>query len=235
MNYWLYLQSLSFYITWYSFSIIFAIVCLPLLIKASWTLAAVKLWAKISLILLKTFNQVEVNYITDIAIHQRGQIIACRHESVLEILILLAHIPNTVFVYKAELKWIPIVNLYLHRLKCISVNRAYKNNGVIAATLQLLDTHNVIIFPEGMRVNHGYKSEHKAGVSVLYKHIHEQKLPYKILLANTNAGKYWPKNTFVKHAGVCTVHVSNEFISNSNNIDILKEQMREKIEMISLE
>lgn len=234
MNYYMYLQSISFYVTWYSFSLILALICLPLLIKASWTLAAVKFWAKLSLFLLKIFNNIDHNYITDCQIQQHGQIIACRHESTLEILILLAYVPNPIFVYKSELNSIPILNMYLYKLNYISVDRAKKNNGVIDAMIQKLPKHNVIIFPEGTRVAHGQTIPHKTGISVLYRYIHENKLKHRVLLANTDSGKYWPAHTMLKNPGICTVHISDTFTSDTMEIHALKNEIRAQIEKLSV-
>lgn len=151
---WEYCKAGGFYASWFSMTAIVLIICMPVLCYVKWLPGVMKLWAKLSLALLRIFHGLEVDYIIDEPLKESGQIIACKHQSVLEILVLAEKVPNAVFLYKSSLQWVPWVNVYLWRMKQIPVYRSRHKTGVINEVIDKLAEHNIVIFPEGTRVEY---------------------------------------------------------------------------------
>ena len=130
-------------------------------------------------------------------------IIAAKHMSVLEIAILSTHIPNSFFIIKRELMWIPIYGWAFWRMGLQPVNRTRGATNMKklahAVAKKIMDGQTLIIFPEGTRVKPGARPQLRRGLLFL---AHELKLP--ILPVGTDAGLYWPKRGRVR-AG--TAHV----------------------------
>lgn len=130
-------------------------------------------------------------------------IIAAKHMSILEIAILSNYVPNSFFIIKRELLWIPIYGWAFWRMGLQPVNRARGATNMKklthAVAKKIMDGQVLIIFPEGTRVKPGQKVKLKRGLLFL---AHELKLP--ILPVGTDAGKYWPKHGMM-HSGTANV------------------------------
>ncbi len=120
-------------------------------------------------------------------------IIAAKHMSILEIAILSQVIPNSFFIVKREIMWIPIYGWAFWRMGLVPVNRTRgkTNLGKLGAVVakKIMDGQVLIIFPEGTRTKPGQRVPLKRGLLFL---AHELKLP--ILPVGTDAGLYWPKH-----------------------------------------
>ena len=124
-------------------------------------------------------------------------IVASKHMSLLETGFLLAFVPNSFFVLKRELMWIPIYGWAFWRMGMVPVNRkpgTTNMNQMVARVKKQIDKGGIlIIFPEGTRVKPG------AGVRVRGGIIHiARALKLPILPVGTDAGVYWPKRGAVK-------------------------------------
>lgn len=125
------------------------------------------------------------------------KIIAAKHMSILEIAILAKHVPNSFFIIKRELLWIPIYGWAFWRMGLLPVNRARgaTNMQKLAHKVEkkVLDGQTLIIFPEGTRVKPGKRIPLRRGLLFLATQL---KLP--ILPVGTDAGIYWPKKGRMK-------------------------------------
>ncbi len=120
-------------------------------------------------------------------------IIAAKHMSILEIAILSTNIPNSFFIIKRELLWIPIYGWAFWRMGLQPVNRTRgktnMNKLANAVAKKIMNGQVLIIFPEGTRVKPGARPALKRGLLYL---AHQLKLP--IMPVGTDAGVYWPKH-----------------------------------------
>lgn len=130
-------------------------------------------------------------------------IIAAKHMSILEIAILSNVVPNSFFIIKRELLWIPIYGWAFWRMGLQPVNRARGATNMQkltnAVAKKIMDGQVLIIFPEGTRAKPGQKIPLKRGLLFL---AHQLKLP--ILPVGTDAGLYWPKHGKM-HSGTANV------------------------------
>ncbi len=124
-------------------------------------------------------------------------IIAAKHMSILEIAILTNVIPNSFFIIKRELLWIPIYGWAFWRMGLQPVNRARGATNMQkltnAVAEKIMNGKILIIFPEGTRAKPGQHIPLKRGLLFL---AHQLKLP--ILPVGTDAGLYWPKRGKIK-------------------------------------
>lgn len=120
-------------------------------------------------------------------------IIAAKHMSILEIAILSHIVPNSFFIVKREIMWIPIYGWAFWRMGLLPVNRARGKTNMLKLSnkvaKKIIDGQTLIIFPEGTRAKPGQKIPLKRGLLLI---AHQLKLP--ILPVGTDAGLYWPKH-----------------------------------------
>lgn len=141
-------------------------------------------------------------------------IIASKHMSVLEVAILVTHIPNAFFIIKRELLWIPIYGWAFWRIGLLGVNRKRgKTNMKMLAhdvTKRIMDGMTLIIFPEGTRVSPNQNIPLKHGLLFLASQL---KLP--IMPVGADTGLYWPKRGKIK-SGTANIYFEPELPSTAS-------------------
>ncbi|MCB1342455.1 MAG: 1-acyl-sn-glycerol-3-phosphate acyltransferase [Pseudooceanicola sp.] len=131
-------------------------------------------------------------------------IVAAKHQSFLDILLIFHTVPRAKFIMKRELLWTPIIGIYAKRIGCIPVNRG-KRGAAIAKMVQdvaaeFADPGQLVIYPQGTRVPPGQYLPYKAGTGVLYESLAEPCYP-----AATNVGLFWPKKGIIRRPGLAVV------------------------------
>ena len=148
----------------------------------------------------------------------RRAIIASKHMSMLEVAILVTHVPNSFFIMKRELLWLPIYGWAFKRIGLIGVNRkrgATNMNLLIAqVTKNIMNGYTLIIFPEGTRAKPGQKIPLKRGLLFLAENL---KLP--IMPVGTDTGLYWPKRGKIT-PGVANLYFEPELPSSATLSEI---------------
>lgn len=140
----------------------------------------------------------------------RGQVptaevlIAAKHQSFFDIIILGSVLPAPKFIMKQELIWMPILGQYALRIGCIPVNRG-KRGAAIAkmkedAARAALIPGQLVIYPQGTRVPPGEKMPYKVGAGLLYTQFNQPCIP-----AATNVGLFWPKRGILRHPGTAVI------------------------------
>ncbi|MDR0406516.1 MAG: 1-acyl-sn-glycerol-3-phosphate acyltransferase [Holosporales bacterium] len=131
-------------------------------------------------------------------------LIAMRHESVWETVVMFSYIDHFIFVVKEELLWIPFFGFLLKKLRCISLRR--NKGGAALRTLvtqgkeRLEQGYKVLIFPEGTRMAPGSFRPFNSGLSFLY-----EKIDVPVIPAVLNSGCVWPRRRFYKYPGTVTL------------------------------
>lgn len=119
-------------------------------------------------------------------------IIASKHMSILEISILMKELPNSFFIIKSELMWIPFYGWSFWRAGMQPVNRSRGKTNMQNLTTSVAEKIKegmiLIIFPEGTRANPGMGVKLKRGLLFIAESL---KLP--IIPVGTDSGLYWPK------------------------------------------
>jgi len=147
--------------------------------------------------------------IVGLKVEIRGQvpqgecIVAAKHQSFLDIIILMGTLPRPKFVMKKSVKWTPIVGFYAMQIGCAPVNR--QSRGAMGAMLENVaeeraDPGQIVIYPQGTRVAPGVVARYKRGAAALY-----QSFALPCVPAATNAGVFWGRNSLLRKPGVAVV------------------------------
>lgn len=129
-----------------------------------------------------------------------------KHESMFETPETLVLFARPVVVMKQQLVDIPGWGWVARSFGVIPVDReagATAMRRMIAAARDAKAAGRpVVLFPEGTRVAHGQAPPLQAGFAGLYKVLGLPVIPVAL-----DSGKLWPRNSFIKHAGIVTLKV----------------------------
>lgn len=167
-------------------------------------LRTARLWARMSLWALRVFCGITIEAEGLALVPDGGCVIAAQHQSALDILLWLALLPRPAFIFKKELRRIPMFGPMLEPGGMIPVDR---NGGRKALREMVARAHaavaagrQVVIFPEGTRVAPGVRAELRHGIAAL-----AQGLDAPLLPATTDTGRRWGRQSFGKQPG--TAHI----------------------------
>ena len=165
--------------------------------------ALVKLWDKymhpviFKIMLLISGIKIEVRgkkYI------KPGYIFASKHESAFETYAYTGIIPNSVFVLKKELTYIPLFGWGQALYGMIPIDRgagAKAMKGMLnEAKKRVHDGRNIIIFPEGTRCKHRQVKGYKSGIVFLSEGLDMPVVPVAL-----NSDLCWSKASFIRKPG----------------------------------
>lgn len=128
-------------------------------------------------------------------------IIAAKHQSFLDILMIFNAVPQAKFIMKRELLWTPIIGVYAKRLGCIPVNRGKKGRAITKmvqdVAAEFKEPGQLVIYSQGTRVAPGVKKPYKIGTAVLYEGLGQACVPVA-----TNVGVFWPRKGILKKPGL---------------------------------
>lgn len=135
-------------------------------------------------------------------------IVLAHHESAWETLALQKILPRQSYVLKKELLSIPFFGWTLAMLHPIAIDRSAGSKALKQLLKQgqahLQQYRNwIVIFPEGTRVPTGTLGKINKGGAMLAK---ASATP--VHLVTHNAGRFWPKNSLLREAGVIDVYIS---------------------------
>lgn len=133
--------------------------------------------------------------------------IASKHQSFLDILILVATLPRPRFIMKHELLWAPLLGIFAMQIGCVPVRRGQRGQA-IKQMLESVekgksDPGQMIIYPQGTRVPPGEKRPYKVGAALMYRDLGQPCVPVAV-----NVGLFWPKAGILKKPG----HAIVEFL-----------------------
>ncbi len=131
-------------------------------------------------------------------------LVAAKHQSFFDILILFEALPTAKFIMKRELLWTPIIGIYAKRLGCVPVARGKRG----AAIQKMVDDvaagraqpGQLVIYPQGTRVAPGDHLPYKVGTAVLYDELSQPCIPVAV-----NVGLFWPKRGVLRKPGCAVV------------------------------
>ncbi len=119
-------------------------------------------------------------------------IVASKHQSFLDVLMLIEALPVPRFVMKRSLLWVPVIGFFARRLGCVPIDRSAGGEAVRAmldgVAARAEDRGQVIIFPQGTRVAPGARVAFRGGVLKLY-----DAFGLPIVIAAANTGWVWPR------------------------------------------
>lgn len=131
-------------------------------------------------------------------------IIAAKHQSFLDIIMIVSVVPRPKFIMKKELLWAPILGWYAKRIGCVPVDRGRRSEAMRKMVSEVKagrqSAGQLIIYPQGTRVAAGDRKPYKIGVGVLYNELGQDCVP-----AATNVGVFWPRHGILRKPGLAVV------------------------------
>lgn len=137
-------------------------------------------------------------------IPQEEVLIAAKHQSFLDIMMIFYALPRPRFIMKREILWTPVIGIYAKRMQMIAVNRGKRGKAIsqMIADVQAgrVDPGQLVIYSQGTRIAPGVSAPYKVGTAVLYEQLEQPCVPVA-----TNAGCFWPRRGLYRTPGVAVV------------------------------
>ncbi|WP_187430282.1 hypothetical protein ROLI_007720 [Roseobacter fucihabitans] len=131
-------------------------------------------------------------------------LIAAKHQSFLDIMMIFTALPAAKFIMKKEILMTPIIGQYAKRLGCVAVDRGKRGAAIekMVADVEAgrAEPGQLIIYSQGTRVAPGVRMPYKKGTAVLYEQLAQPCVPVA-----TNVGVLWPKRGLLRKPGVAVV------------------------------
>lgn len=200
---WQWLRSLVFNLQMYVMMALMALVFTPwAAVSRTGAFAAVHSWCR--------WVRWTASWMIGLRSEVRGEIpsgevmIAAKHQSFFDIIILVSALPRPKFIMKKELRWAPILGWYALRIGCVPVDRG-KRGQAIAAMMERVrsgrqEPGQLIIYPQGTRVAAGERREYKVGTGLLYRELGVPCIPVAC-----NVGVFWPRRAILRQPGLAVV------------------------------
>lgn len=198
-----YLMSLIFIIQMYLMMVILALVyVIPAIISRNGALAGIHAYCR--------WVRFSARVLCGLTSEIRGQVpsgevlIAAKHQSFFDIILICSVTPRPRFIMKKELKWAPILGWFALRIGCVPVDRGKKGRAI--AEMKQAVANNpagpgqLIIYPQGTRVAPEVVMPYKVGAGLLYQQLGQPCVP-----AATNVGIFWPRHGILRKPGVAVV------------------------------
>ena len=130
--------------------------------------------------------------------------IAAKHQSFFDIIILVSALPRPKFIMKKELVWTPILGWYAKRIGCVPVDRGRRGAAIKAMLARVAsgqqEPGQLIIYPQGTRVSPGVSRDYKVGTGVLY-----QEMGVPCVPVACNVGVFWPRRRIYRAPGLAVI------------------------------
>jgi 1-acyl-sn-glycerol-3-phosphate acyltransferase len=121
-------------------------------------------------------------------------IIAAKHQSFLDIILIFNAVPAGKFIMKRELMFAPFLGQYALRIGCVPVNRGKRGAAIAKMKADVAagtaEPGQLIIYPQGTRVAPG----------LLYEQLGQPCVPVA-----ANVGVFWPKRGILRKPGLAVV------------------------------
>ena len=131
-------------------------------------------------------------------------LIASKHQSILDSIMLVSVLPQPRFIMKKQLAWIPVAGWHGLRAGFVPVDRGKRGSAIkkmlADVTAGTRGPGQIIIYPQGTRTAPGVHLPYKKGTAALYAQLEQPCIPVA-----TNVGVFWPRHGIYRKPGVAVV------------------------------
>jgi len=198
-----YLRSLLFVVVMYVGLAAYAVVYTPLaIVNRDYAFHAVHAWC--------AYVRWLARWMVGLRSEIRGRVpegevlVAAKHQSFFDIILIVAALPRPKFIMKKQLIWAPIVGWYAKRIGCVPVDRGRRAEAIRKMVADVRSgaalPGQLVIYPQGTRVAAGARMPYKAGAGVLYQETAQPCVPVA-----TNVGVFWPRHGILRRPGLAVV------------------------------
>ncbi len=159
---------------------------------------------------------------------QDAVLVAAKHQSFLDIILLFGAMPRGRFIMKREILAIPILGQFARAIGCVPVDRGTRG-GAVRKMLERVDDGRrepgqLIIYPQGTRVAPGVRVDYKVGAALLYAQLRQPCVPVAV-----NVGLFWPRRGILIRPGTAIVEFLPR-IPPGLAIDTFRARLTEEVE-----
>jgi len=158
-------------------------------------------------------------------------LIAAKHQSFFDIILIVSEVPRPKFIMKSSLKRAPILGWYAQRIGCIAVDRGRRAEAIAQMKRGVAEGKTgpgqLIIYPQGTRVAPGAYLPYKIGTGVLYEQLGQPCFP-----AATNVGVFWPRIGIGRKPGLAVVEFLEPILPGAPVPELMAE-LEQRIEAAS--
>lgn len=161
---------------------------------------------------------------------QEPVIVAAKHQSMLDVLLLYSVLPRAKFVIKRSLLWVPVFGLYTWRIGGIFIDRQARGQGnrvLKGMAAQTGERGQIVLYPQATRVPLGEKRPYRRGAAMLAR---EFGLP--LIPAATNAGWFWSREGRLSGPGTAVIEFLPE-VARGPDDDATMRRVEEAVETAS--
>jgi len=158
-------------------------------------------------------------------------LIASKHQSFLDVVMIVSVATNPRFIIKRELHLMPIFRFFGARMGNVPVKRGDRGNAI---TKMMADVKSgrilpgqLVIYPQGTRIAPGVKAPYKIGTGLLYEQTEQDCVP-----AATNVGVFWPKRGIYRKQGVAVLEFLPRIAAGKSREEFMTE-LEQVIEVTS--
>jgi 1-acyl-sn-glycerol-3-phosphate acyltransferase len=197
-----FVRSLMFTVAFYLWSTAAAIAMTPLLLAPRhWMLSPVRVWARVSMVLVRIICGVRVEFRGLEHVPSGAALIGAKHQCMFDTMAPVTILADPAYVMRDSLLKIPFYGWYAVRAGMIPIDRGGRAGALRAmlsqAKARAREGRAIVIFPEGTRTAPGTTGEYKPGVAALYRAL---ALPCTPMA--TNSGVHWPAHGFLRRPGL---------------------------------
>lgn len=164
-------------------------------------------------------------------------LIAAKHQSFLDIMMIFTALPTAKFIMKKEILRTPVIGQYAKLLDCVAVDRGKRGAAIDKMVKDVKEGHQeagqLIIYSQGTRVAPGVKADYKVGTGVLYEQLGQPCVPVA-----TNVGVLWPRTGIMRKPGVAVVEFLEQIepgLDRKEFMEILETRVEEKSDALMRE
>lgn len=160
-------------------------------------------------------------------------IIAAKHQSFWDILVIAHAVPRRAFIMKREVMRVPVMGWYAWKVGCIPIDRGRGRDAMAVMSAEVKDrmagegVGQLIIYPEGTRTLPGQRKPYKHGVASLRAGTGLPVVPVAV-----NAGMFWPRSGWGIRRGRAVIEFLPAIEPDAPQAGLMK-QLESRIETAS--
>jgi len=155
-------------------------------------------------------------------------LVAAKHQSFLDIIMIFHALPKAKFIMKAQLLYTPFIGQYAYRLGSVPVKRGKRAEAIKAMLADVKSGRappgQLVIYPQGTRVAPGADMPYKIGTGALYRDLGQPCTPVA-----TNAGVFWPRKGIPRKPGLAVVDFLDP-IAPGKDISVFMTEVEDVVE-----
>ncbi|MES2905473.1 MAG: lysophospholipid acyltransferase family protein [Pseudomonadota bacterium] len=200
------MRALIFNILFYTLFVIGMLAISPLLLGSRRVTTRGIMFVTKCLVVLQRIFGIRIQVRGKENIPEGGFLIAAKHQSMWETIMLPDLFVDPAFIYKQELANIPLFGLFMRKFDMVPIDRkkgatALRNMTVLAAR-KIAEGRQLIIFPEGTRRPLGAPPDYKTGIVLLYDVTKAPVLPIA-----QNSGALWSNYFWRGQTGTIVIDI----------------------------